>query len=470
MTTIKPVLIASGHESASASIKKCFGGPVPCLTVQTREACLQFFHDERCEFAFIDITLLTSTEDARYSPSTCLDEFWDISSEPDIVVLCPPEQVRQAVQIVQAGACGYLIYPVHYEEVCCIVESTREYNSLQLKIDAMQDDFWDKEMEHLVKTDCDSMKKVINAAKSVAQTDSTVLITGETGTGKGVLASIIHQHSKRKAGPFVSVHCGALPESLIESELFGHEKGSFTGALTKKMGKFELANGGTVFLDEVGTMSMPAQIKLLKVLQERIIQRVGSEKDIPVDVRVIAAANRDLKKMCDTDFFRSDLYYRLNVFPIGLPSLKNRIEDIPHIAGVLLKKLNQRYGKNIVGIRNSVMRGFEQYDWPGNIRELENVIERAYVLETSSYLTNEHFPVEIVPYKGDEPVVVIETAGTLAEIRQKAITEIEEKYLREKLTFHKGKINKTADEAGITPRQLHKLMAKYHLKREQFLK
>jgi DNA-binding NtrC family response regulator len=468
MTATKPILISSEHDSVAPSIELYFGNAVPCHHAADREECLRFFQDQRCEFAFIDIGVLTTTAEGACSSTDCLDDFWDISSDPDIVVLCPPERVRQAVQIVRAGACGYLTYPIHQELVSCIVESTRDYNSLRLKLDTIQDEFWLKEIEHLIKTDCDRMKKVIGAAKSVAQTDSTVLITGETGTGKGILANIIHQHSSRKTGPFVSVHCGALPDNLIESELFGHEKGSFTGALARKMGKFELANGGTLFLDEVGTMSMPAQIRLLKVLQERVVQRIGSEKDIAVDVRVIAAANRNLKKLCDEDLFRSDLYYRLNVFPIELPPLRERKEDIGHLSNIFLKKLNRKYGKGIMGIRNPVFRGFEHYDWPGNIRELENVIERAYVLETSSYLTSEHFPNEIVPFNGNEPVIVIATNGTLAEIRQKSIEEIEEKYLREKLSAHKGKINHTAEEAGITPRQLHKLMAKYRLKREQF--
>lgn len=470
MTTAKPILIATHHDSVIPSMELYFSNAVPLHRAATREACLRFFQEQRCEFAFIDIEILTMTRDGQLSPPTdCLDAFWDISSDPDIVVLCPPEQVRQAVQIVRGGACGYLIYPIHHEAVSCIVDSTRDYNSLRLQLDTMQDEFWQKEIGHLIKTDCDRMKKVISAAKSVAQTDSTVLISGETGTGKGVLANIIHRHSSRKNGPLVSVHCGALPDNLIESELFGHEKGSFTGALSRKMGKFELANGGTLFLDEVGTMSMPAQIRLLKVLQERVVQRVGSEKDIAVDVRVIAAANRDLKRLCDTDDFRSDLYYRLNVFPIELPPLKERREDIGHLADTFLKKLNRKYGKGIVGIRNPVLRGFDRYDWPGNIRELENVIERAYVLETSSYLTSEHFPVEIVPYQNSDPVIIIGTDGTLADVRQKSIETIEEKYLREKLAAHKGRINRTAEEAGITPRQLHKLMAKYHLKRDQFL-
>jgi len=468
MEDIKSVIIASKDPSVEQSVLKCFSDGTHLINVSTREECLDQFQ-KSCDFAFIDIAILTTVNGVKIPSAECLDEFWDISSEPDIVVLCPPEMVRQAVQIVRAGACGYLIYPIHQTEVGYIVESTREFNSLQLKIDTMQDDFWLKEIGHLVKTDCESMKKVINAAKSVAQTDSTVLITGETGTGKGVLANIIHQHSTRKDGPFIGVHCGAIPDNLIESELFGHEKGAFTGAHSKKMGKFELASGGTIFLDEVGTTSLATQVKLLKVLQERIIQRVGSEKDIPVDVRVIAAANRDLKKLCEQELFRSDLYYRLNVFPIELPPLKERKEDIPRIANTFIKQLNRKYGKGINGIRNSVLHGFMQYNWPGNIRELENVIERAYVLETASFLTGEHFPVEIVPFQGDEPVVVVETSGTLAKIRQKAVDEIEQKYLREKLSYHKGRINKTAEEAGITPRQLHKLMAKYNLKRERFL-
>ncbi len=470
MTDFKSILLATDHEEVALSFEKYFGTSVSICRASSRNECLHHFKTSRCEFAFIDLGFLHSNNNGISAGADSLDDFWDISFEPDIVVLCTPEQVRTAIQMVRAGACGYLIHPVHSEEIGCIVESTREFNRMQLQINTMQDVFWHKETEHLVRTDSEVMKEVINSAKSVAPTDSTVLITGETGTGKGVLANIIHQHSSRKNGPFISVHCGAIPESLVESELFGHEKGAFTGALRRKMGKFELADGGTIFLDEVGTMAPTPQIKLLKVLQERIIQRVGSEKDIPVDVRVIAAANRDLKMLSDQERFRSDLYYRLNVFPIELPPLKKRKEDIPHIANTFLKRLNQRYGKGITGIRASVLRGFALYDWPGNIRELENVLERAYVLEKSPYLTGEHFPVEIVPCSGDEPVIVVATTGTLAETRGKAIADIEENYLREKLTLHQGKINNTAREAGITPRQLHKLMAKYHLKRKQFLK
>ena len=469
MTDYKSILLATDHRAVARSFEHYFGTSVSCCRASSRDECLHHFKNSRCEFAFIDLDFLHRTHNGTGADANSLDDFRDISLEPDIVILCAPEQVRAAIQLVRAGACGYLIYPVHSEEIGCIVESTREFNRMQLQINTMQDVFWHKETEHLVRTDCEEMKEVINCAKSVAPTDTTVLITGETGTGKGVLANLIHQHSSRKEGPFISVHCGAIPEALVESELFGHEKGAFTGAIRKKMGKFELADGGTIFLDEVGTMAPTPQIKLLKVLQERTIQRVGSEKDIPVDVRVIAAANRDLKKLSDQELFRSDLYYRLNVFPIELPPLKKRREDIPHLANTFLKRLNQRYGKGITGIKNAVLRGFALYEWPGNIRELENVIERAYVLEKSTCLTGEHFPVEIVPFKENDPVIVVATTGTLAETRRKAILEIEENYLREKLTLHSGKINNTAREAGITPRQLHKLMAKYHLKRDQFL-
>lgn len=470
MVEKRQILIATPDTYAHESITRCFDDDFYIQTAEDRETSLEHFRKIRFEFAFFDIDIVCTTEEKNISYYDFLDNFWKISADTEIVVLCLPEKVRRAVQIVRAGATAYLIYPIDQAEVEHVIESTREYNRLRLKLDSLHDDFWMKEVDHLVKTDSPIMKKAITAAKSVAQTNSTVCITGETGTGKGILANLIHQHSSRKSGPYISVHCGAIPENLIESELFGHEKGSFTGAVNKKMGKFELASGGTIFLDEVGTMSLGAQVKLLKVLQERTIQRVGSEKDITVDVRVIAAANRDLLKLCEQNEFRSDLYYRLNVFPIELPPLHERKEDIPHLVNVILKRLNASYGKCIDGVRDSVTRGFQQYSWPGNIRELENVIERAYVLENSSYLTPENFPIEIVPFQGEEPMVVVETKGTLAEIRKKGIEEIEKKYLYEKLAENQGRIDKTAAEAGISPRQLNKLMTKYKLKREQFKK
>ena len=205
---------------------------------------------------------------------------------------------------------------------------------------------------------------VFDDLQSVATTKTTVLLMGDTGTGKNVLAKFIHRHSNRKDGRFINVHCGAIPDTLIESELFGHEKGAFTGATRRKLGKFEIASGGTIFLDEIGTITPAAQIKLLTVLQEGIFQRLGSEQTLTADVRVVAATNADLKKMCNDNLFRKDLYYRLNVFPVAIPFLSQRMEDIPLFADLFLDKLNKFNGKNIKGFHPGVMDVLLNYSWP----------------------------------------------------------------------------------------------------------
>jgi transcriptional regulator with GAF, ATPase, and Fis domain len=312
------------------------------------------------------------------------------------------------------------------------------------------------------------MKKVYDKLKAVAPTKSTVLITGETGTGKGVIANLIHRHSNRKDAQFISIHCGAIPDTLLESELFGHEKGSFTGAVKRKLGKFEIASGGTIFLDEVGTITISAQIKLLQVLQEGIFQRVGGEDFKKSDARIIAATNVDLKKMCEDGIFRNDLYYRLNVFPIEVPPLRERIEDIPNLVEIFLTRLNKFYNKEISQVHPDVIDALACYSWPGNIRELENLIERAYILEVTSQLTPESFPKELFENSGHTGSVLLNTSMKLSYARQKAVESFERMYLVELLSQNKGKVKSSAEAAGITTRQLNKLMSKYSIKKEQF--
>jgi transcriptional regulator with PAS, ATPase and Fis domain len=312
------------------------------------------------------------------------------------------------------------------------------------------------------------MKKVFDKVRLVAPTRTTVLITGETGTGKGVLAKLIHRHSHRCDNQFISVHCGAIPDTLLESELFGHEKGAFTGAFQRKLGKFEIAHGGTIFLDEVGTITASAQIKLLQVLQDRTFQRVGGDENIESDVRIISASNIDLHKMCDEGLFRKDLYYRLNIFPIEIPSLRDRVSDIPLLVEGFLKKLNKLHQKKINDIHPQVMEAFEVYPWPGNIRELENLVERAYILETSSILTPESFPSELFTFDTPKAQIALDVSLPLAEARKKSIENIERHYLKELLALNKGRINMTAQCAGITTRQLHKLLSKYKIRKEEF--
>jgi transcriptional regulator with GAF, ATPase, and Fis domain len=291
---------------------------------------------------------------------------------------------------------------------------------------------------------------------------------GETGTGKGVMANLIHRHSNRRDAQFISVHCGAIPDTLIESELFGHEKGSFTGAVRRKLGRFEVATGGTIFLDEIGTLTPSAQIKLLQVLQDGIFQRVGGEETITTNVRVITATNVDLKKMCDDGLFRKDLYYRLNVFPIDIPPLRERLQDIPHFVEVFLKKINSVNIKEIHDVDPQVLEAFNQYPWPGNIREMENLIERAYILESSSVLTPESFPSELFEFGAPVATLQVDSSLTLAEVRKRGIENIERNYLKDVLTRNKGKIKDSSEAAGITTRQFHKLMKKYGIHKEEF--
>ena len=313
------------------------------------------------------------------------------------------------------------------------------------------------------------MTEVIRRARLVAGTTATVLLTGETGTGKGVLARFVHRCSNRASRPFVSVHCGAIPESLVESELFGHERGAFTGAAERHVGCFESAHQGTIFLDEVATLTRGAQIKLLQVLQERSLRRVGGQDEIAVDVRVIAATNVDLRVLCEQGEFRRDLMFRLNVFPIEVPPLRNRRDDIPELLRRFLLRLDARDRKSLAECTPAALDALCRYDWPGNVRELENVIERAYILEQGSRIDVESLPGELTSIGLLEALQgALRTEQTLAEGRAEALAAFERSYLEGQLRRHGGAIARTAAASGITPRQLHKLMARHGLRKESF--
>jgi transcriptional regulator with PAS, ATPase and Fis domain len=339
---------------------------------------------------------------------------------------------------------------------------------MESELDYLRDQFWEHDALEVVRTKSPLMKEVFKKLRSVAPTKSTVLLAGETGTGKGLMANLIHQHSSRKTGPFIAVHCGAIPDTLLESELFGHEKGAFTGATRRKLGKFEIAQEGTIFLDEIGTITPPAQIKLLQVLQDGLIHRVGGESAINADVRVVAATNENLVELSAQGRFRKDLYYRLNVFPVELPPLRERIEDLPAIVEIILNRLRRFHVKEIHGIEPEVIDAFNNYSWPGNIRELENLLERACIIEEGTVLSPESFPGDLFAYRFRDSVEPVNGRLTLAEVRRKGVEEIEGAYLKEVLAGNNGRIKDAAGAAGISTRQLHKLLKKYGLKKESF--
>ena len=281
-------------------------------------------------------------------------------------------------------------------------------------------------------------------------------------------AILIHFHGTRSYDPFVILHCGAIPDTLLESELFGHEKGAFTGAVKMKRGKFELAQNGTIFLDEIGTITPAAQIKLLQVLQDGTFSRVGGEIELKTDARIIAATNSNLVGISEKGEFRKDLFYRLNVFPIELPPLKERREDIPLLIDQLLKNLNAKHGKSLNGVHPQAIAALQGYHWPGNIRELENLMERAYILETSHVLTPENFPAELFESDITAALLPIDTDIPLSEARQIAVDDFERQYLKELFSRTKGRVNLAAKEAGISTRQLNKLMVKHGIRKEVF--
>ena len=467
---MKYILVATGNQMVCDVIRESFAPEYRVDTVSSKAACLEKFRQKRYDFTFIDLRLLREKSPLKgdYDYKAALHPFREAFPAAQIIVMSSQMMIRKAVKAVKAGANDYLTYPIDIEEAKHIVENLYESVRKESELNHLRDSFWQADSFELIQSSSPMMKEVLETVRAVAPTRSTVLLTGETGTGKGVVAKLIHSHSHRREKQFISVHCGAIPDTLLESELFGHEKGAFTGAIRRKLGKFELADGGTIFLDEIGTITPSAQIKLLQVLQEKSFQRVGGEATIEVDVRIITATNTDLKKLSDQGLFRRDLYYRLSVFPIEIPPLRERRGDIPFISRNIVKRLNKFHLKDIQDIHPQVLEAFGRYSWPGNIRELENLIERAYILETSSVLTPKALPSELFMAGDARAQLPLDAALSLAEVRRRGIETIERQYLQGLLTENEGRIGKTAQAAGISARQLHKLMTKYGIRKEEF--
>jgi DNA-binding NtrC family response regulator len=464
---MKSILVTTTEQQTVQTIRSCFRSDYRVDSAGTKPRALESLSKKRYDLVFIELDILLA-DVSNESYKEALEPFWQLYPTIEIVIMVPHNLIRKAVRAVRAGASDYLLYPIDPEEVKHIAEGITESILKQSELNYLRDQFWHVDSLELVQTKSPNMKKVFDNIQSVSPTKSTVLLIGDTGTGKSVMAKLIHQHSNRRDAQFISVHCGAIPDTLVESEMFGHEKGAFTGAIKRKLGKFEIADGGTIFLDEIGTITPSAQIKLLQVLQDGAFQRVGGEEILKTDVRVIAATNADLKKMCDEGQFRKDLYYRLNVFPIEIPVLNERIEDIPLFIETFLRNHNNFSLKKIHSMHPHVLEAFSRYSWPGNIRELENLIERAYILETSAELTPESFPSELFESESNPVFIPSNEDLTLTEARQRGIEEVERSYLKDVLARHKGKIGESAKAAGISTRQLNKLMNKYKIKKEEF--
>ena len=466
---MKRIVIASADAAATRLVASTLDADYGTATagMETWPATVR---DLKPEVVFIDIEFLGVFPASAGEPAlrSALDFLRLAGSVREIIVLASVDRTAAALGAIVAGADHFLTLPLHAEDLAFVKEDLKTTLQGKAGIEEPVDRFGKINSLELIHTGNPRMKEVFAKVRAVAPTRSTVLLTGETGTGKGVVARLIHHRSDRRQGPFISLHCGAIPEPLLESELFGHEKGAFTGATRRKFGKFELARGGTLFLDEIGTISAATQIKLLQILQEKRFSRVGGEETIEADVRVIAATNDDLARRCTEGSFRLDLYYRLNVFPIEIPPLRARREDIPILVSIFLKRLNQFGGKDIEGIDPRIMEAFRRYPWPGNIRELENLVERAYILEAGRILGPAGFPADLFSSEADRSSVPVNTDRPLAEARRQALAEFEMQYLVKLLREHRGFLQQVADKAGIGVRQLHKLMSRYHLDKRDF--
>jgi len=376
-------------------------------------------------------------------------------STPQIVMMTAHATVESAIEAMKLGALDYLQKPFEIDELLVVVRRAIEHQRLRTEYRYLLSERDEQFDNYGIIGRSKAMEEVIRRAELVAETKSTVLITGETGTGKELVARAIHHRSAQRDMPLIKVNCAAIPETLLESELFGHVRGAFTGATTSKKGKFALADGGTIFLDEIGTMSPTLQSKLLRVLQEREFEPLGAERTEKVDVRVIAATNRDLRQMVADAKFQEDLFYRLNVIPIQIPPLRERRDDIPALVEFFVQKHAQRTGRRVEKIEDGVLASLQQYDWPGNVRELENAIERAVVLTTGPAIS-----ARAVSVGG---TVSTQPSGVPSLKLRQNIEWVERETIRRALESAGGVKKDAAELMGISQRALSYYLAKYRL-------
>jgi DNA-binding NtrC family response regulator len=379
--------------------------------------------------------------------------------DPNAVVLFITAygDVEKSVKAIKAGATDFIIKPWQNEKLIATISSAIKLKQSRREVSSLKER--QKEINTIMNqpfTDfignSAGMKRVFSTILKVAETDANVLILGENGTGKELVARALHSHSVRKEESFISVDLGSLSESLFESELFGHMKGSFTDAKTDRPGRFELASGGTIFLDEIGNLSMPMQAKLLTVLERREVTRVGANKPKPIDIRLISATNMGIKQMAGEGLFRQDLLYRINTVEIEIPPLRDRVEDIPLLADHFLKSFTKKYNKKVSRLSPQVIKKLSSYSWPGNVREFQHVLERAIIMSDSSVLSENDFHLSAHPTGGEE-----------LEIDSYNLDDVERKIIEKVLKKYQGNVSKAASDLGLTRTSLYRRLEKYGL-------
>ena len=420
-------------------------------------------HDARAGLTLLEKTeadvVLTDLKMPGMDGLELLGRIKEMRPETMVILMTAYGTVKTAVKAMKLGAEDYLGKPIDVEELEVILQRTLEKKRLLEETRLLRERVSQKyRFENLV-GESPEMLAAFKTVKQVAPSSASVLLLGESGSGKELFAQALHENSPRRSKPFVRVACASLPETLLESELFGHEKGSFTGALYSRAGRFEMADGGTLFLDEIGDISPTVQVKLLRFLEEREFERVGGNRTYKVDVRIVTATHRDLTKKLEEATFREDLYYRLNVIEIHIPSLRERVGDIPLLADHFLRKYAAANGKEIRGFSDETLALLLQHAWPGNVRELENAIERAVILTNEPVLTPAHFPtLRRLASPGD----AVRSAGLGVAIPGSSFAEIEKEAILRTLEAVGGSTSRAASLLGISTRKIQYRLKEYH--------
>jgi two-component system response regulator HydG len=442
-----------GHLASVKMIVRSWGYAVE--TAEDGDVAVEMVKSEPVDLILMDVRM------TNMSGIEALKEIKAYNPAIPVIIMTAYSSVGSAVEALKAGAYDYLIKPLDFEVLKLTIERASEHAGLKEENRAIKEHLReDYDMANII-GGSSSMAKLLDMMSMIAPSEATVLITGESGTGKELIARSLHFNSPRREKPLVVVNCAAITETLLESELFGHEKGSFTGADKRREGRFKHADHGTIFLDEIGEMSPTMQAKLLRVLQEKEIERVGGEETIHVDVRVIAATNRDMEAEVARGRFREDLFYRLNVMPLNVPPLRERQEDIPLLAQHFMKKFAEKNRKTVKGFVPLAMDMLVNYEWPGNVRELENAIERAVILLTGEHISEQQLPLNITEKYPDL------TEASTPEMRvtdgSRSLEAIEREAIMETLKASGGNKAEAARRLGITRKTLHNKLKNYKL-------
>ena len=447
------ILVVDDDESVRRAIVWTLNADYRVLEAASRAEAVKLLKQENIDVVVSDLHLPPHIEDISEGLSI-IEAAREQEQPAQVVVVTGTNSKHAGLEAVKRGAYGFFEKPLDAAEVLHIVKQAARMRRLEVENARLLAELIGTHGFGRLIGSSQSLERTLRQARAVADTNATILIIGENGTGKEMLARAIHEESRRSGAPFIAVSCAALPESLIESELFGHEKGAFTSATHARMGRFELADGGTLFLDEVVELSPNVQVKLLRVLQERAFERVGGTKTLNVDIRLIAASNRDLETEVEGDNFRRDLFYRLNVVPLVLPPLRERREDIPGLAAHFAAKAAEKHGRATPQLSPELIDSLHEYDWPGNVRELENLMERLVLLDRQPALGLEFLP--------EKMLKVLPAPGVPSETTfEGAVTALKQRLIVDALEAEGGNKAAAAKRLGISRSYLHRLVSEF---------